>query len=125
MLNFQSAFFVILGGGLGSLARYAIASQLNQNQGIPVGTFCVNVTGSFLLAFLLVLQNANVISQGWLTFFGTGFLGAFTTMSTFGTEAITYNEGAFSFNILYFVITTVGVLLGVLLGYFIGKLVVS
>ena len=125
MLTFQSALLVILGGGLGSLGRYIIGTQLNQSPGFPFGTFCVNITGSFFLALLIVLQNANVISSNWFALFGTGFLGAFTTMSTFGTEAISYNEGVFSFDILYFAITISGVVLGVILGYLVGKFGVS
>lgn len=79
-----------LGGALGAVARYAISLGLPSGPGrFPWGTFVTNISGSFALGFLLVL----IIEQfprGRLArpVIGSGFLGAYTTFSTFMVEAV-------------------------------------
>ena len=56
---------------------------------LPIGTWIINITGSFLLGLLAQFHLTNVISD-WLWYFaGVGFCGAYTTFSTFGNETIT------------------------------------
>jgi CrcB protein len=72
-----------LGGFSGAIARYLVTVYFSKFKLFPLGTFFVNMTGSFLLGIL----SAN----GWLSvsvslLVGTGFLGAYTTFSTLNFE---------------------------------------
>lgn len=76
-------------GAFGAMARYGVSNWLNPvTSAIPCGTLMVNVVGCFLLgtlAFAANLPELNVSPQLKLAI-GTGFLGSFTTFSTFGVE---------------------------------------
>jgi len=54
-----------------------------------MGTFIINISGSFLLGLLAKLYSADEISAAVWYFAGVGFCGAYTTFSTFGYETIT------------------------------------
>lgn len=80
---------VILMGGAGAAARYAISLQLpgEGESGFPLSTLLVNVIGCFLLAAVLYLPLVYPKIPRWvLNGLGSGFLGAFTTFSAFSTE---------------------------------------
>jgi CrcB protein len=80
-----------LGGFLGANARYVVAVWAVERLGLgfPYGTLIVNVSGSFLLGFFLVLTTDRVtLHPHWRLFFAIGFLGAYTTFSTFSFESI-------------------------------------
>ncbi len=78
------------GGALGALGRYLVAGWLQSWAGssFPWGTVGVNLIGSFLLGFVI---KASLLG-GWTgelrLFVAVGFLGAFTTFSTFAFEAL-------------------------------------
>lgn len=85
-MSVRELLFVAAGGALGSLARYASSLMLTSLLGdrFPWGTLVVNVLGCLLLGWLLH-QNSPASTQAKLAI-GTGFLGAFTTFSTFGVQ---------------------------------------
>lgn len=107
-----------LGGFFGALARYFISKLNNKSPlTIPIGTLIVNLSGAFFLG-MITGAKANVIGALLL---GTGFMGAFTTFSTFNLEltrlSINQRIGRF---ILYIVMTYgLGILLASL-GYLYG-----
>mgnify|MGYP002352794711 CR=1 FL=1 len=73
-----------LGGCLGGLSRFQLGRLLSRRAGFPIGTFVINLTGAFLLG---VLTAADTSRQLYL-FLGDGFLGAYTTFSTFMYEGV-------------------------------------
>jgi CrcB protein len=60
----------------------------------PYGTLVINVTGSFILGFFLTLITERIVVHPyWRLFFAIGFLGAYTTFSTFTFESLALVQG--------------------------------
>jgi CrcB protein len=81
--------FVVIGGGTGALARYVAASAIMTRFGgkFPLGTLVINVTGSFLIGFLMtVLTERFKLDPNWRLLLVVGFLGGYTTFSSFELE---------------------------------------
>lgn len=80
---------VVAGGGLGSLVRYlagtAIMTRFSGK--FPLGTLIINVTGSFLIGFLMtILTERFKLNPNWRFLLVVGFLGGYTTFSSFEWE---------------------------------------
>lgn len=82
---------VFVGGGIGSVCRYAMATALQRTfpGAFPVGTFAVNLLGCFAIGLVgaLGLERA-AISPEARTFIMVGILGGFTTFSSFAWESL-------------------------------------
>lgn len=82
-------------GAAGALARYGIGSAFGERD-VPVATFLINVVGSFLLG-VIVTWGAAKLSRDLAVGIGVGFLGAFTTFSTFAVDTkLLYEDGRWS-----------------------------
>ncbi len=80
---------ILAGGGLGALTRYTLGSQIDKslNLSFPVGIFCVNLIGCFLIGLLVSLfENKFIFSENLKFFLIIGFLGSLTTFSTFALD---------------------------------------
>lgn len=83
-----------LGGALGALLRYGVSGFVQKlfTSLFPWGTLCVNLVGCFLLGFLFQIFQNVVVSLEWRSFLLIGFLGAFTTFSTYSLETVNLLE---------------------------------
>jgi CrcB protein len=84
------ALFVIVGGGAGALSRYITASIINNifKTFVAAGTLTVNIVGSFFIGLLFAIFEKHNISAEFRLFLITGFLGAYTTFSSYSLETV-------------------------------------
>jgi len=81
---------VAAGGAMGAVARYLIALLCAQTfgAGFPVGTFVINITGSFILGWFVAATSARGnVSDATRLAVAVGFVGAYTTFSTYMYES--------------------------------------
>lgn len=99
-------FLIALGGFLGANARYIIGQLAKKyiRGSIPIGTLFINAMGSFLLGMLA----GKGISGDVYAFFGVGFMGAFTTFSTYKLELVQlWQSKEKQASVLYFILSYV------------------
>ncbi|MDP5052775.1 MAG: fluoride efflux transporter CrcB [Congregibacter sp.] len=86
----QHLVFIALGGACGALARYGLSSHAHTLWGNawPLGTLLINASGSLLIGVVFVMLERSVIHPDWRSVLMVGFLGAFTTFSTFSLETV-------------------------------------
>lgn len=82
--------FIGLGGALGALARYALSNHVRGlwTGAWPMGTLLVNASGSLCIGVIFVLIERAALHPDWRGVLMVGFLGAFTTFSTFSLETV-------------------------------------
>lgn len=102
---------VALAGALGAAARYGIGLAVG-TRSFPWATLGINVTGSFLLAFVLAGPLAARLSPDLQVALAVGFLGAYTTYSTFSHEAVALWRAGRPGNAAAYVLASVVVGLG-------------
>jgi CrcB protein len=100
-----------LGGALGAIARFLIGQVVTLRFGAawPWGTFFINMSGCFFIGlFLSYVAARSDISENWRFLFPIGFVGAYTTFSTYAYETVGLVEaGAMARAISYVVASTV------------------
>ena len=116
---------IAAGGACGAVARYLINVSPLQNllKPFPFPTFFINITGSFLIGFLLILLTDKFqISENLRFAVMVGFLGAYTTFSTFELEIWgLLKESHFLTAFLYLFLSVLAGFIGVALGVTIAK----
>jgi len=104
-----------IGGALGSIARFAIGKTISENSKstFPFGTFLINFSGAFLLG----VASSVPLSKNIALLLSYGFLGAYTTFSTFmceGFSLVEKNERLNAF--IYITFSMVAGIIGFILG---------
>ena len=100
---------IFLGGGVGALLRFLISEQIDRLflSSFPFGTIVVNVLGAFLMGLVVSYFADKVnISQNIKMFLTIGFLGGFTTFSTFNLDFYQlFSNGEILASLLYLFVT--------------------
>lgn len=101
----QRYLLIAVGGALGSIARYWVSSSIVGRMGIkfPYGTLIVNLTSCVIIGFSMTyLGRRAEISPAWRFLIPVGFIGAYSTFSTYEWETLTsIRAGAFAIGALY------------------------
>lgn len=116
-----------VGGFLGAIARYALGVYIGSRYGVrfPLGTFVINVSGSFLIGFILALLARTTASEYWRYLIPIGFIGAYTTFSTFEYETLrAIQDGQVMTGLLNVGLSLVIGFVAVWAGAFIGRVLV-
>ena len=91
-LNIKLNLLIIaLGGALGAVSRFLLGNGVSRALGsaLPYGTFVINIVGCFAMGFLMtIIVDREMLPAAWRLFLCVGFLGGFTTFSSFGYEAL-------------------------------------
>lgn len=97
MIDLRALVAAALGAAIGGTLRYLVIVVTVARLGAaraPLGTFAINVVGSFAIGIVLELAlGRGSISPLWRTFLATGIIGGFTTFSTFSFEALALARG--------------------------------
>lgn len=115
---------VMIGGAVGSISRYLLflATQRVGDGAFPVGTLAANLLGSFAIGLLWCFFEGSRLTNEWRLFIFTGFLGGFTTFSTFTLETTQlFKAGEWRTGLLYLGISNGLGLLLVFSGYYFAR----
>ncbi len=122
--------WIALGGSLGALARHALGTSIQSlslsaasagGAGFPFHTLLINTSGCFAIGLLLAVFRNSPYLPTISQFAGVGFLGAFTTFSTFSFEALSlYKRSEIGAASLYITLTLAFCLVAVALGQLLG-----
>jgi len=122
----MSGIYVVIGGGIGALSRYFTSQFVNNlhNKTFSLGTVFVNCIGALLIGFLINIFDMFAINPRWKLLIITGFLGGYTTFSSYSLETVNYFlSGNIKYGILNILLNNVLCILFVLLGIWLNKII--
>ena len=115
----KGILFIALGGSIGAPLRYLVSRHINSISGgiLPYGTLSVNVIGSIVIGFLFSLFNNVVVDENYKSLLSIGFLGAFTTFSSYSLETVSlFTDGEYRYAVLNLVLNNVFAIAGAFAG---------
>ena len=107
---------IALGGVVGGFFRYVLETIVPTPMSLPLGTFVINILGSFLLGFIYHIADEKEWKPWMRLGLGTGMMGAFTTFSTFTLEMSELVHRHWIFAALYGLVSLVAGVFCVVLG---------
>ncbi|WP_338447833.1 fluoride efflux transporter CrcB [Niallia oryzisoli] len=112
----MNVLFVMVGGFLGSIARFSLGEWIQYGNGFPFGTLSINLIGCFILGwFLTYASRTEKVKLEISLLIGTGFIGSFTTFSTFSVETLQLFQNGFVGQAFLYILGSI--VLGILLAY--------
>ena len=114
--------YVALGGGIGSVARYAVSGAIARgtNEIFPWGTLTANITGCFIIGLFAMLTGPDgrvIVAPDFRQFFMVGICGGYTTFSSFSLQTLTLaRDGDMTRASANVVVSVIFCLVGVYLG---------
>jgi CrcB protein len=119
--------WIALGGAAGAIARYAVGVAVTERYGVRLywGTLVINMTACFVIGLVIEYLGRHAgLSEAWRYLIPVGFIGAYSTFSTFEFEAWTSaSRGAWGNALLYVGVSVVGGFCCVGLGTWVGRVV--
>jgi len=122
----MNVIYIVIGGGIGSLFRYFTSQFINNlyNKNFSLGTVFVNCIGALLIGFLINIFDILGIHTKWKLLIITGFLGGYTTFSSYSLETVNYFiNGNIKYGILNILLNNILCILFVLLGIWLNKII--
>ena len=124
----REAILIFLGGGLGALARFAVSKGICARffTSVPLGTLTANVTGSLLMGFFFSILNASLLPSGYRALITVGFIGAYTTFSTYALETVALlQRKEYGAAFLNFVLNNAASLAAIIVGMLLSNMLMS
>ena len=122
----QRYLYIALGGAVGSIARFWVGAKIGSLTGarFPFGTLTINISACIIIGFTLEMLNRHTgVNPAWRYLVPIGFIGAYSTFSTFEWEAHgLLRDGETMAGILYLVGSVLAGLLAVRLGVALGRM---
>jgi len=118
--------YIVIGGGTGALLRYFTSQFVNNlyNKNFSLGTIAVNCIGALLIGFLINIFDIFGINAKLKLLIITGFLGGYTTFSTYSVETVHYFiNGNIKYGVLNILLNNILCILCVLLGLWLNKII--
>jgi CrcB protein len=118
--------YVIIGGGIGAVLRYFSSQFISSSiaSKFPHGTLFVNCVGALLIGFLMNIFDIFSINIKWKLLLITGFLGGYTTFSTYSLETVQYiMNGNIKHAVINILLNNVLCILFVILGIWLNKII--
>ena len=117
-------FWVAVGGALGSILRFFSSILFNfLYPNLPIGTFVINVLGSFIIGLLINTLEMKSASETFIKYFLViGVLGSYTTFSSFSYEVLElFNNKKILLSIIYILASVISCIFAAYAGYIINK----
>ncbi len=124
----KNALLIAFGGSAGALSRYWLSKYIQHSVGelFPWGTLVVNLAGCFAIGFLFELFESAVIPTELRSLLTIGFLGAFTTFSSYSVETINlFRDGEIRFALTNVLVSNAAGILLVVMGIYSSRLLIK